>query len=162
MTPRTLQRTMTSQRRGPAHKPKTYVEKLQELQPGTTLYPKNYAHGLRFVVFCFVLILANFAHILQGYFTGTGAIMLLPWWISSPYLFYILWNKFTTTKDDIHLIFFQWHPGANVPASLAAAVLIKIRTASLKRTSHSVMSPPGVWMLMYATYCETATLLQCQ
>ena len=34
-----------------------------------------YAHGLDFVVFCCGLIPTYFTHILQGYFTGTGAII---------------------------------------------------------------------------------------
>ena len=38
-------------------------------------YPKKLAYGSHVVVFCFVLVMKNFTHILQGYFTGTGAII---------------------------------------------------------------------------------------
>ena len=39
------------------------------------VYPKNNAHNL---CLCCILVLGNFTHILQGYFTGTGAITWLP------------------------------------------------------------------------------------
>ena len=39
------------------------------------IYPIKYTH---FAVCCYCLILAIFTHILQGYFTGTGAIIWLP------------------------------------------------------------------------------------
>ena len=37
-----------------------------------------YAHGSCCVVFCWNLVLVDFTHILQGYITGTGAIIWLP------------------------------------------------------------------------------------
>ena len=39
---------------------------------------KHYAYSLCFDVFCCGLILADFTHIIQGYFNGTGAIMDCP------------------------------------------------------------------------------------
>ena len=38
----------------------------------------NYVHGLCFVVFCCGSVLVDSTHILQGYFTGTGAFIWLP------------------------------------------------------------------------------------
>ena len=43
-----------------------------------TLSHMNYACGSRFVVYCCGLVMVNFNHILQGCFTGTGAITWLP------------------------------------------------------------------------------------
>ena len=44
------------------------------------VHPKNYAHSLCFVVFCYVCYGLSFIHILQGCFTATGAIIWLPQW----------------------------------------------------------------------------------
>ena len=38
-----------------------------------TIYPNNYAYEL-----CYCVVLMDFTHILQSYFSGTGAVMWLP------------------------------------------------------------------------------------
>ena len=48
-----------------------------------TEYPKNCIHVLPFVMSCCGRVLVEFTPILQGCFTGTGAIVRLPQW-SSP------------------------------------------------------------------------------
>ena len=40
-----------------------------------TWYPMNYAQSVQFVLFCCGLVIADYIHIRQGYFTGTGAII---------------------------------------------------------------------------------------
>ena len=42
------------------------------------LGPWNCTHSLACVLFCHALVMVDFYHILQGYFTGTGAIIWLP------------------------------------------------------------------------------------
>ena len=42
------------------------------------VHPKNYVTWFMMCCFCFVSVLSDFTHILQGYFTGTGAIKWLP------------------------------------------------------------------------------------
>ena len=46
---------------------------LVNMQHMYVVHPMKYAQGPCFVVFCWGLSLVNFTHILQGYFTGTGA-----------------------------------------------------------------------------------------
>ena len=40
-----------------------------------TIHLNNSASGCRFVVFCYGLVLTDFIHIIQDYFTGTGVII---------------------------------------------------------------------------------------
>ena len=49
-----------------------------EIPKTMIVHPKKYAYGLYFVVLYCGYILVHFTHILQGYFTGTGAILWLP------------------------------------------------------------------------------------
>ena len=46
------------------------------------VHSERYTHSSCFDVFCCGLVEVNFTHILQDYFTGTGAILWLPqcWW----------------------------------------------------------------------------------
>ena len=42
-----------------------------------TVHLRNHVHSLCFVVFCYSLLPADFTNILQGHFTGTGAVIWL-------------------------------------------------------------------------------------
>ena len=66
------------------------------------------AHGLPFVMFCYVfLLLVYFTHILQGYFTGTGAII----WLNIGRM--ESWNKIPNTPSHQALYVYQIWRGPN-------------------------------------------------
>ena len=51
---------------------------MSELTNPYTIHPMNYAQGLHFIFFCDCLFMFYFPHNHKGYFTGNGAILLLP------------------------------------------------------------------------------------
>ena len=54
------------------------MELLGDLSFCFGIYAKKYGQGLSFIIPCSALISIDFTHLLQGYFTGIGAIVGLP------------------------------------------------------------------------------------
>ena len=84
----------------------------------TRIYLKNYVHGSCFVVFCWGYMLAEFTHILQGYFPDTG---------DSPHYSDVIMSKTASQITGVLVVYSTVCSGANQRKHQSSASLAFVR-----------------------------------
>ena len=130
-------------------------------QQNKAISPTNYAYGSWFVVCSCGLLLVSPTHILQGYFTGTGAIIRLPqcqWSNPEEYHWMSHMNLFTTdhinkTMTNKWCTYFMEYTPCIVTSFLSQTM--RFSNIFCTASTNGFVPLPRLCITRYTTICNT-------